>query len=320
MATPDRRTFVLTASAAAATFGLGRPLAFIPSAAAETLDEQGYFSYDLGDLELITVYDGRWDRPHDPGFVRNASIEETKAALKAAGKPVDKVEIPFTVTFLRRGGRTLMFDSGTGAQLAPTAGLLSANMAAAGISPEEIDTVILTHFHPDHIFGLMKKDTNEQVFPNAEIIVPDAEYAFWTDVGVLSRLPESRQGLARRIQATFPSWSNLSRFDGDKEVSPGIFAIGAYGHTPGHTIYSANSEGEQLLILADTSNIPAVFVRHPEWHAVFDTNPTEAEATRRRVFDRAISDKAVITGYHFGMPGAGRIEKDGASYAFVPLA
>lgn len=320
MAITDRRTFVVSAGAAAAAFGLSKPLALIPSARAEALADTGYYKFKVGDAEIITVFDGYWDKAHDPGFIRNASIDETKAALKAAGKSDENVRIPFTITFVKSAGRTVMFDAGTGAQLSPKAGRLAANMKAAGIDPQSIDTIIVTHFHPDHIFGLMEKGTNAQVYPNAQIIVPETEYAFWTDAGVIASLPENRQGLAKRIQATFPKWSNVTRFEGEKEVIPGFTAIKAHGHTAGHTVFSVASGNDEVLVMADTANIPALFVRHPEWHAVFDADPKMAEAARRRIFDRAVSDNVIVTGYHFGMPGAGRIQKDGAGYAFVPLA
>ncbi len=320
MAVTNRRTFVASASAAAAAFGLAKPLALIPSAHAKELLEQGYFKFKVGDAEVITVYDGHWDKAHDPGFIRNASLDETKAALKAAGKSDDSVKIPFTITFVKKGDQTIMFDAGTGAQLAPTAGRLAANMKAAGIDPKSINTIIITHFHPDHIFGLMEKGTNAQVYPYAQIIVPEAEYAYWTDPGIISKLPKRRQGLAKRIQATLPKWSNVTLFAGEKEVAPGITAVKAHGHTAGHTVFSVASGDDAMLVMADTANIPALFVRNPGWHAIFDADPEMAEAARRRVFDRAVADNVIVTGYHFGMPGAGRLEKDGAGYAFVPLA
>lgn len=318
--TSNRRTFMISAGAAAAVFGIDGQLAFLPSARADELRDQGFYKFKVGDIEVATIYDGHWNKPHDPGFIRNASLAETKAALKAAGRPQDKVQIPFTVTVAKTPNRTIMFDAGTGAQLAPTAGRLSANMKAAGISPADIDTIIITHFHPDHIFGLMEKDTNAQVFPDKEILVPEPEFAFWADESRTAELPKYRQGLAQRVQATLPKWSNVTRFQPGKEVVPGVTAIAAHGHTAGHTVFSITSGDDQLLVLADTSNVPALFVRNPGWHAIFDADPEAAEASRRRVFDRAVAEKALITGYHFGMPGAGRIEKDGQGYAFVPLA
>jgi glyoxylase-like metal-dependent hydrolase (beta-lactamase superfamily II) len=317
----SRREMVIGAAAASAAFGLDGRLVIVPSAVAqEGTAVKPFHTFKVGSIEVTTVYDGFNARPLDAAFVKNAPLERTEAALVAAGLPKDPLRIPFTVTIVRSGGRTIMFDSGTGAQLAQTAGLFTANLAAAGIDATRIDTLVVTHFHPDHIFGLMAKDTNAQVFPNAQIVVPKAELAFWNDSGVFARLPQAFHGLAKRIQATLPTWKNVTPVDGEAEVVPGVRAIPAYGHTPGHTVYAVGSGSAQLLVLADTANVPALFVRNPGWHIMFDADGPAAEAVRRRLFDRAIADKAIVTGYHFGMPGAGRMEKDGDGYAFVPVA
>lgn len=318
----SRREFVVSAAAAGAVMGLDGHLAFIPPANAQKAADaaaKGFHTFKNGKVEVTTVFDGIWEKPHDAGFIKNATLDETKAALKAAGLTDAHVTIPFTVTIVKSGGKTIMFDSGTGGQLSPLAGKLGDNMKAAGIDPKSINTVVVTHFHPDHIFGLMAKDTNAQTYPDAEIIVPKAELAWWTDASVFQKLPEARHGLAKRIQATLGVWKNVRAVEGETEVAPGVRALPAFGHTPGHTTYVVDGD-KPFMVLADLTNIPALFVKNPGWHAQFDGDAAMAEANRRKLFDRAIADKAIIAGYHYGMPGAGTITKDGAGYAFVPVA
>ncbi len=331
MSSISRRGIVFSGGAAAAAFGLNGPLEFMPSAHAQKVPAgsgtgalpkiAGFKRFKVGDAEITTIFDGVWEKAHDAGFIKNASVEDTKKALIAAKITDAHVPIPFTITVVKIKGKYTMFDSGTGGQVQPTAGLMmSQNMKAAGIDPAKISTIIVSHYHPDHIFGLMAKDTNAQVFPNAEIMVPAVEHAWWTDAGVFTKLPEARHGLAKRVQATLGTWKNVKQIEAGKEVSPGITSVAAYGHTPGHTSYLVASGKKQLLVLSDVSNIPALFVKNPGWHAAFDADAAGAEATRRKMMDRAIADKVIVTGYHFGMPGAGTIAKDGTGYVFKPVA
>ena len=326
----SRRSLVVSAAAASAAFGLDKPLEFVGQAFAQgagthangspaALIEKGFAKFTVGDIEVTQLYDGTFEKAHDPGFIKNASVDETKAALKAAGMTDAYVPVPFTVTVVKMGGKTIMFDSGTGAQGAPTAGLIQKNdmLKKAGIDPASISTIIITHFHSDHIFGLMAKETNAQVYPNAEIVMPVTEYKYWTDPGVIAKLPEARQGLAKRIQATFPTWKNLKQIEDGQDAIPGMRALATYGHTPGHTSFVLGNG--KLVVSGDVTNNHGLFATNPGWQAQFDQDGAMAEASRRKFFDRMIADGATVTGYHWGMPGAGTIKKDGNGYALVPV-
>jgi glyoxylase-like metal-dependent hydrolase (beta-lactamase superfamily II) len=314
----SRRDFVVS-TALATAFGLSARLAVSPAFAQKTADPaQGFHKYKVGTIEVTAVYDGIWEKPHDPAFIKNASVEDTKAALGKAGLPTDFVSIPLTVLVLTVNGRHILVDSGSGGQWQPTAGKLHANMKSAGIDPTTISTVLISHFHPDHIFGLMARDTNAPVYPNAEIIVSAAEYKWWTEPGRVDALPEGRKPLGRRINAAFPTWKNFKLVEGEKEVAPGVRLVNAPGHTPGHAAFHVSSGNQQLMISGDTAYVPALLAPHPEWQGAYDQDGPLAVTTRKTLLDRVIAEKMLVCGAHFPFPGAGTFAKDGAGYAFVP--
>jgi len=315
----SRRDFVVSTGLAAA-LGLNARLVVSPAFAQKTPDPaRGFVTYKIRAAEVTALYDGIWEKPHDPAFIANASVEDVKAAMVKAGLPADFVSIPFTVVVVRNGGKTILCDSGTGGQVQPTAGKMMANMKAAGIDPAQIDTILISHCHPDHIFGLMEKDSNKPVFPDAEIIISDVEYKFWTDPAVIDRLPEARKGLARRIQAVFPTWKNIRQVEGEADVAPGIRFVSAPGHTPGHRAFHLSSGLSQLMISNDTAYVPALVVANPGWRGQYDQDGATAEASRRKLLDRVIADKIMICGYHFPFPGGGTIAKDGTGYALTVM-
>ena len=320
MSNINRRQFLASAAGVSA-LGLTGSLAFLPSTAAAAVREKGYYSYKVGgDIEVISIYDGVWEKPHDESFIPGVSVDQTRAALKKAGDTDEFIPIEFAFTVVRTGGKTILIDAGTGGQLAPTAGLASASMKAAGITADKIDTILVSHLHPDHIFGLMEKDTNAQVYPNAEILIGETEYNFWTEPGLIEKLPEGRQGLAKRIQATFPNWKNVNRFQSGKEVVPGITAVDTFGHTPGHIAFHIGSGNDQTMLLGDLLIKPALFLSNLDWQLSFDADKDMASKTRKAVVERAVADNMNIAGYHFGFPNSGKIEKDGSGYVFNPVS
>ena len=291
-----RDLIISSAAAAAAVFGLTGRVAFLGVAHAQTALERGFYRYNVGNIEVTALFDGVWEKAHDPAFIKNVTVDQTKAALASAGLTTDFVPIPFTPNLVKTGGRLVLIDTGTNGQTGgPKAGMMMKHLAAAGIDPAAINVILISHFHPDHISGLMSKaPENKVVFPNAEIFVPAVEFKFWMDPAVIEKLPEARRPLAKRVQEMFPLMKDkVHQFEGDKELVPGIRPIDSPGHTPGHTSFHVSSGKDQLIILGDVTNIPALFVRNPGWQAVVDQDGTTAEATRRKLLDR-VDRKSVV--------------------------
>ncbi len=321
----SRRDVIVSAGMATA-FGLSSRLAidmspaYAQAAAQAALEPTvGFKKYKVGDIEVTAVYDGIWKKPHDPGFIKNASVEETKAALTAAGQTTEFMPIPLTVYVLNIGGKFYMIDSGSGVgQWQPNAVNLPGNMEKAGIDFKKISTILISHFHPDHISGLMEKGTNNPVFPNAEIIVQDVEYNWWTEPGRVEKLPEARKGLGTRINAVFPNWKNFKLVKDGTEVAPGVRLINAPGHTPGHAAFHLSSGAKQLMLSNDVMYVPALLAPHPEWQGAYDQDGALAIETRRNLVNRVIAEKMMICGAHFPFPGFGSFAKDGNGYIFTP--
>ena len=316
------RRSVIAATGLAAALCLDKRLGIVGGAAAQPAPApgKGFHRYRVGSVEVTALYDGVWKKPHDAAFIKNASIEETKTALAAAGMTTEYMPIPLTVVVLKVGDRLIMVDAGSGVgQWQPTAVSLPANMQAAGIDASKIGTILISHFHPDHIFGLLEKGSNAPIYPNAELIVNATEYKWWTEPGRVEKLPEARKALGSRIQAAFPAWKNFRLVEGEKEVAPGTVLLEAPGHTPGHSAFLVTSGGAQLMISNDAAYVPALLAPHPEWQGAYDQDGPLAVTTRRKLIDRVIADKIAICGAHFPFPGAGTFAKDGAGYVFTPV-
>jgi glyoxylase-like metal-dependent hydrolase (beta-lactamase superfamily II) len=310
-----RRTLFGTTAAALAA----APLSARAEAPAANAPAPGMYRYKIGSYELTALYDGIWYRPIDADFIRNAPFAEVEQALDAAFMPHDKLATPFTTLIVNTGKRLILLDTGTGGQIAPSAGALRANLGAAGIDPKEIDTIVISHFHPDHINGIKDKD-NALIFPRAEIMVPALEWAYWMDDGNLNAARSDLKAVflnQRRIFADIAK--QVTQFEPGKEVAPGIVTISAAGHTPGHTVFAIHSGDQSLLVLSDTAQHPAVFARHPDWQASFDIDGAAAVATRKKLFDRAAADRMLVTGYHFPFPACGHLIKTATGYEHVPV-
>jgi glyoxylase-like metal-dependent hydrolase (beta-lactamase superfamily II) len=316
MPTLTRRSLLAGSAVAALAAGADSAAADAPPAGKQA---PGIYRYTIGSFELTALYDGIWYRPITDKFIRNASFTDVEHALDVAYMPHDKLETPFTTLIVNTGKKLILIDTGTGGQISPTAGMIGDNLAAAGISPKAVDQIVISHFHPDHINGIKDKD-NSLVFPNAEIMVPAPEWAYWMDDANLNAAPADLKLTFRNQRRIFSDIApQVTRFEPGKEVAPGIITLPAPGHTPGHTVFAIHSGDQSLLVLGDTAQHPAIFARHPNWQAAFDIDGNEAVGTRKKLFDRAAADRMLVTGYHFPFPACGHLIKTASGYEHVPV-
>ena len=280
----------------------------------------GFYRFKLGEFTVTMVHDGSGVRPNPlQGFILNAEAAQVEAALRDGALPTANLPNPFTVTFIDTGRGVVAFDAGTGAgQLAPGTGLLPRNLQAAGIDPAAVTLVAVSHFHADHITGLTTRE-NGVVFPNAEVAVPAVEWAFWSDESNASRAPEGqRPTFANTKRRLGPYQAKMRQYRDGEEVAPGVRAIAAHGHTPGHSVFHVTSGNEQLFVMADTSSRPDLFLRNPHWQSVFDVDGAMAAETRKRLFGRIADERARFTAYHFNFPSNGYATRMGDGFRFHP--
>lgn len=292
-----------------------------PNLGTPTLPSPGFRRMKVGDAEVIALNDGIARRPLGEEFVRNAPLAEVRALLASQGLPTDHIDIPFNAFLVVNGGRRVLMDSGFADNGGPTTGRLLGNLAAAGFKPEDIDTVLITHYHGDHIQGLRRKD-GSLVYPNARVMVPEPEHAFWMDDAAMNARPENQRGgfmVARRVFGGMPA-DKLLRFAPGGEVAPGIRSVAAFGHTPGHSLFELQSAGQTFVYVGDLTNVPALFARNPDWAVTFDMDAEAARKTRREVFQRIVGSNAMVGGFHFPFPAFGRMAVQGNGYAFQPVA
>ncbi len=257
-------------------------------------------------------------------FVTNVKRDEVSAALAAAYMDKDTMTIPYTPIAINTGSKLIVMDTGTGEanfeRSKGVGGQFHSNLKAAGIDRNAVDMVVISHFHGDHINGLITAD-NKPAFPNAEILVPAAEWKYFMDDGEMSRQTTERMkevfGGARKVFDALGR--KVTPYEAGKDVAPGITAVATYGHTPGHVSYVVASGNAKVYVQADVTNHPALFARNPGWHAFFDQDPKMAEETRRKVYDMLVAEKMLVQGFHYPFPSLAYVEKSGSGYREIPV-
>ena len=314
----------ITRRGALGTLAAGAALAAQPAfAAAPIVGKQaaGVYRNKIGDMEVTIVTDGARTFPMPETFVRNVAKDEVGKSLEASAMSLARMTVPYNPMLINTGGKLVLVDTGNGeGDTKGEVGYLLPNMAAAGVDAKQVDVVVITHFHGDHILGLRRAD-GTLAFPNAEVKVPAAEWAFWMNDENMNKAPDAMKGAFQLVRKIFANMGDrLTQYEMDKEVVSGITPFATPGHTPGHTSLALQSGNARMIVQGDVTNIPALFLRNPGWHVMFDMDAAKAEETRRRFYDRASADKTLIGGFHFPFPALGYVEKDGANnFKLVPV-
>lgn len=312
----SRRSLMAGAAGATAASLVGAPGRLLAQAAATPPSSAPSYTRTVGDAEVTVFLDGHF-------LLEQAWINTVEPATVASGleaaylDPTSAVPLPITAYVVRRGDEVTLLDAGAGASLGPTAGALAQRLTAAGLPPETITRLLVSHMHPDHIGGMLAGEA--AVFPNATVRVSDVELAFWTDDARAAAAPEGTMGwfdLARAVAATYRG--RITTFTGEADLGDGISAVPLPGHTPGHTGYRVSDGDAQLLLWGDSTSLASLQFSHPETGIVFDTDSALAEQTRRRVLDMARADRLLVAGTHLPFPGFGHVERRGEAYAWVP--
>lgn len=261
-------------------------------------------SQQIGDLTITAVSDGYLHASFD--FLANIDPADASRMQENAGIK-DHTSIHINCYVVRAGGRTVLIDAGAGG-FKQWGGRLKANLLLAGIQPSEIDAILLTHAHPDHVGGLMGA-SGEAAFPNAELVVHHREVTFWQDDGNLNRAPERARGNFLVARQVFDGYRDRLRTIEGGEVLPGVTAMPLPGHTAGHTGYRLDSGNKSLLVWGDIVHFPQIQVPRPEVSIAFDQDAHLAANTRSKLLDCVAAEQMLIAGMHLGEPGFARIKR-----------
>ena len=284
----------------------------------------GFYRMMVGDFEFTALNDGTNLLPADK-LLRNVTAAELKKQLAAAYLQ-DPVETSFNAFLVNTGSKLVLIDTGAGSLMGPRNGHLLASLQAAGYQPEQVDEVYLTHFHGDHVGGLLSVD--ERTFPNAVVRADTREAKYWLDTKEMNKAPEAARGQFANAQShigPYVASGQFQTFDGAAAgargvtLVPGIRALATHGHTPGHTSYVIESHGAKLVVLGDLVHVSAVQLPKPAVGIRFDTDPPGAIAQRVQVFADAADHGYWVAGAHLSFPGVGHLRHAGTGYVWIPV-
>ena len=317
----DRREFLkaATASAGAARFTTGGLVlaAGATGAGIALAQEPAVHRFKFGEFDVTVLSDGIINLPI-PALAQDMDAKLVTDLLAERGLRTDVRPGAINVVMLERGEETILVDTGSGLNFMETAGKLDDSLEIGQIERELITKVVLTHAHPDHVWGVIDDFDDSPRFANADYTISAVEYDYWMAEDRVDQLPDSLKPFALGAQRNLSPVSEKTTMAGDNhEVTAGVSMIATPGHTPGHMSVLIASEGEQLLITGDTFTHDIIAFEYPDWHFGFDMDHVQAAATRQALLKRIVADKISLIAYHLTWPGVGHVEEAGSGYRYV---
>jgi glyoxylase-like metal-dependent hydrolase (beta-lactamase superfamily II) len=289
------------------------------SAAAPMVKTQapGFYRTMLGDFEITVISDGTVDLPVDKLLSEPAALTDATLKKSFLGSPLEVSDNAFLIN---TGSRLVLVDTGAGTLFGPTLGKLIANLRAAGYAPEQVDDILLTHMHPDHVGGLVAN--GQRVFPNAIVHADQHEATYWLNKANMDKAPVDSKGFFQGAMASVQPYIDAGKFqsfNGNAEIVPGVRSMASPGHTVGHTAYLVESKGQDLLLVGDSIHVGSVQFNNPSITIAFDTDAKEAADSRAKVFTRAYKDGALVGAAHLSFPGLGHVSANGKAWQWIPV-
>lgn len=320
MLTINRRRIMLTAAAGLLTAPALPKLAQAQAAPLQLNGNVGHYRFQVGDIAATVLSDGNISGPTTV-YAGDAPEQELHAVLRNAFLPTDMMTLNMNILLLELGGRRILLEAGAGQTMGPNGGRLFENLRAIGLSAEDIDLIVISHTHPDHVGNLRAAD-GSRAFPRATVMIPADDWAFFvTQDPDLSYMPvpeDFRQRFAANIRQSVEPWLNdVELYEAGQEIVPGLTTIPAIGHTPGMANFLVQSGDQQLLLTADLAYHPVVNIDN-NWRPGPDRDQETAALSRRRIFDMAAADGVLVLGFHYPFPGLGRMLRTDTGYAWVP--
>ena len=298
--------------------GLALPMAGAHAAASQQkVQAPGWYRLMVGSAEVTALSDGTVDLPVD-------QLLHAPKAKVAQGLKKNFLATPLETSvngfLINTGSRLILVDTGAGSLFGPTLGRLAAQIVAAGYQPDQVDDIVITHMHPDHVGGLVAD--GKRVFPNATVHADQADKDFWLSKANLEAAPAANKGFFQGAMASLTPYDDagkLKTFSGNGEVLPGLRTLATHGHTPGHNVYVLESEGKRLVLIGDLIHVASVQLESPEVTIGFDADAGQARKERLRLFKQLAADGSLVAVSHFPFPGVGRLRASGKGFAWVPL-